>query len=125
MVPVLSMFLTCSHPFPEALAPSGKQWPTEEAFCGRSVHHLLIIEEDGEERGTFPVDQLKAPVFEVLPGPTFNNQDENTIAEALCIPFGVPLEPLNVLGGAQQTSSDGVVKPSPNLCRLRGREVNV
>jgi len=22
MVPVLSMFLTCSHPFPEALAPS-------------------------------------------------------------------------------------------------------
>ena len=64
-------------------------------------------------------------MFEVLPGPTFNSQDKNTIAETLCIPFGVPLELPNVLGRAQQTSGDGVVKPSPNLCRLRGREVNV
>jgi len=102
-----------------------KQRPTEKTRRGRSVHHALIVEKYREERVILPVNQWEAPVFEILPGPVLGNQGVNVTVEEFHLPFGVLFEPLNIPRGTQETSSNRVVEPSPNLQRLGEGDVDI
>lgn len=83
----------------------------EEAFCGHSVPHLLVVEKYWEERVALPVDQPETPVLEILPGPVFRDQNVGTVIKGLTHPSGFPLNCLMCFAGHNRRAVMALLNP--------------